>query len=160
MRGTDAGIDGDHHAGDAELLRQTYGMQGSRATESDQGAAGGVLAVFDCVDASGAGHGLVDDLGDASGGFLGVHVEPRADIRHEGCVRQERVQRDLAAGEPTWVDAAEHHVGVSDGGGCAASGIAGGAWVGACAVGADGDPAQRIDAADGAAAGAKSRPCR
>ena len=62
----------------AELAGQPRGVQRRRAAEGDQRAVGGVLAVLDGMDARGARHGLVDDLGDAGRGTLCVGLSGSA----------------------------------------------------------------------------------
>ncbi len=153
VRGADAGIGRDHHAGHAQLAGQAGGVQGRRAAEGDQRAGAGVLAVLHRVHAGGAGHVFIDDLRDAAGGLGQRHVQRCADRGGDGAFGAGGVQRDLAAGEAGRVDAAQRHVGVGHGGRGAAAGVAGGAGVGAGTVRAHHDALQRIDAGDGAAAG-------
>src|SRR5207248_11315365 len=63
------------------------------------------------------------------------------------------IERHAAAGKAKRVDTAEQEIGVGHGRRLAAAPVAGGARIGAGAVGADGDALQLVDARDRAAAG-------
>ncbi len=153
MRRSNTGVDGDHHAPNAKLLGQTRGMQRRSAAKRDQRAFGGVLAVFDRMDPCGAGHGFVDDFGDAARRFLDVHAQRTADVADDRVRRQLRRQADLAAGESGRVDAPQHDIGIRHGRRRSAAAVAGGTRVRSRAVGADGDAAQTVHARDRSAAG-------
>ena len=71
----------------------------------------------------------------------------------DGALGCRHVQLEVAAEKAFRLDMAEHHVAVGHGRPRAAAAVAGGARIGAGAVGADGDAFQLVDARDRAAAG-------
>ena len=100
------------------------------------------------------GHVLVDHLGDPEGGGRRIEIERRADIGSHRASGRRGIQQHRAAGKAGRVDPAERDIGVGHGGAAAAAGVAGRAGVRSRAARADGDPAETVHAAQGAAAGA------
>ncbi len=82
-----------------------------------------------------------------------LHPERRRQLAERG-LGGGGVERHLAAEEAVGVDVAEHQRGVGDGRARATEPVAGGAGVGAGALGADAQQAARVDPRDRAAAGA------
>ena len=105
------------------------------------------------MHARGIGHVLLDHLADAEGRKRSVEVEWLADMGVDGGLAEGGLQGDGATGEPVGIDAAQHDIGVGDGGAGAAQGVASGSRVRARALGTDGDALHRIDARQRAAAG-------
>ena len=68
VRRTNAGTGRDDYLINPELLRQTCRVQRGGAAGCDERASCRVFAILDRVNARGAGHGFVDDLGNTGGG--------------------------------------------------------------------------------------------
>ena len=83
-----------------------------------------------------------------------IEIERRADIGSQRASGRRGIQQHRAAGKAGRVDPAERDIGVGDGRAGAAPVVAGRAGVRSRAARADGDPAETVHAAQGAAAGA------
>ena len=106
------------------------------------------------MDARRVGHVLVDDLGDAVGGHRFGQFQGRAHRFLDRAARKAGIEVHGAAGEALWVDAAQGHVGVGDGGRAAATRVARRSGLGTGALRPDSDALGAVDAGDGATAGA------
>jgi len=102
----------------------------------------------------GGGHVLVDDAMDAPGGLRDVETEGPGDVLLDGAVGGRAIEPHAPAQEELGVEVAEQQIGVGHRGLAAAQVVAGGAGVGARAVGADLEEPHAVDARDRAAAGA------
>jgi len=102
----------------------------------------------------GGGHVLVDDAIDAPGGLRDVETEGPGDVLLDGAVGGRAIEPHAPAQEELGVEVAEQQIGVGHRGLAAAQVVAGGAGVGARAVGADLEEPHAVDARDRAAAGA------
>ena len=84
--------------------------------------------------------------------MLGCEIEFGTDPFGCRALGAHHIQIHLSAGKRSGIDAAEHDISVGHGRFCAASAVAHWAWIRACAVRSDDDPAESIDAGDRAAA--------
>ena len=149
----DARANRHDHLLHAELAGEACRVERRGAAEGDQRTIGRVLAVLDRVYARGTRHRLVDDLGDAGRGALGIGLQ-RAGQRLQRRLGLVAVKRYGAAREAPGIEASQRGVSVGDGGLGAAATVAGGAGHAAGRIGTDLDAAERVEAGDRAAAGA------
>ena len=123
-------------------------MQWGTSAEGDHRESGKVLTVLDRVDSRRVRHVLVDDLGDTDRCRLGIHFEGLTDGGLNCCGGLVRGKRYVCRPEGVGVQPPEREVGVSDGGFGSTEVIGGRAGFGSCAVRADSDLSQRVDAGD------------
>ena len=151
-RRTDARVHRHQHARHAELLREARGVQRRRAAEGDHGAALRDLAALDRMHSGCARHVLFDDFAHACGGPVRVQFERHADRFEQRALGGSAIKRECAGGKRLRIDAPEGDVGIGDRGLAAAAAVAHGPGVGARALRADADPAERVQPRDRAAA--------
>ncbi len=141
---------GDDDGADTESLRDRARVDGAGASEGAEREASDVDAALDADTAHGGGHGLVDDGDDPGGERLDIEGSVSRE-RLEGGVRTQGVERHGTAECALGGDAAEHDVGVGDGGEHAAA-VAGGPGVGAGGARAHAENAVVVEVRDASAA--------
>ena len=148
-----AGLVGKEHVGAAERVGERAGVQSTGAAECDEGEGAGVDATGHGDALAGAGHVALDERDDGFGGLFDAGAELGGEAG-DGSAGGGGVEREGTA-EQRW-DAAEHDVGVGDGGlgGGAGFAVAGRAGPGTGRAGADAQGAAGVDECDRAAAGA------
>ncbi len=122
---------------DPELARKRGRVHPARAAEGEHDEVAGVAAAVGGDGLHGAHHVGVGDEVDAVGRLDEVAAERRRDLVGDGAARGRGVDGHGAAGQRARVEVAEHDVGVGDGRLLAAAAVAGGARIGAGALGAD-----------------------
>ncbi len=152
-RGELAGMDGHDPPRDPGLVEQFRQVQRPGAAEREQGVLARVLAALEQHRAQRADHVVVDDAQDRERGLLDRHAQRVGDTCN-GARRAPGGERHAPAEEIGRVDAAEHEVGIGDGGSFTAEPVARGTRVGARALGTDAQHPALVDPRDRAAAGA------
>jgi hypothetical protein len=127
-------------------------VERGRTAKCDQRPRAQILAALDGVHARGIRHVLVHQLADAERRVIGFQPERRADPLDDGSFGGGAIERNFAAGESIWIDAAEHHVGVRHGRLRTALPVANRTRLRARAVRPHGDALERVEPRVGAAA--------
>ena len=150
----DSGAQRVDHARAPEDAGHAEGVHGPGAPEGEDREALDVLAALDRVDARGARHALVGQLVDAPGRLHGAETERPPDPLGDRVPSGVPVEPHLAAEEEVGVEIPQHEVGVGHGRLRAAEAVRHRPGPRPRALGADEEPAKRVDAGDRAAAGA------
>ena len=150
-RGRDAGMGRDHDLGHVEHRRDLGAVQRPGTAEGDQREVARIQPLLHRLGADGVRHVRVDDGEHAFRRFVLVDAERLGEVR-ERPVRTFRRERHLAAEEVVGIQTAEHEVGVRHRRRVAAPAVAGGAGLGARALGSHLEGAARVDPRDAAAA--------
>ena len=133
---------------DPEFFRNARGVQGRGAAKRNQRARTEIFPALNCVHARGVRHVLVHDFADAQGSVLGCEIEFGTNPFGCHALGAHHIQIYFSAGKRSGIDAAEHDISIGHGRFCAASAVAHWAWIRACAVRSDDDPAESIDPGD------------
>ncbi len=139
--------------GHPEMRGDIDGVEGARAAKGDEREVAVIDAAIDGHQTNRVRHVLRRRVEDGERRLL--HTEPDiAGQRLDRAPRRLGVEADFAAEEEVGIEAAQHDIGVGDGGLGAAAAVAGRAGVGARAARPDAQQPPRVDVGDRAAAGA------